>query len=247
MSPKRLCISCLCRRARHCRAAFRFARSCGRGHQGRRSHAEPSAAELFDGQIIRLAEKSLEYRHYLDFVVGHPDSLMLVEFSGETDEEVRRGAADLRDRCAGCPACSIRSKRSSRSDAITFGPAARRRCRCSTVCRECASRSRLSKTRPSIPVGWSEFVARFREIIARAGTVGAFYGHASVGCLHIRPMLDAADRGDRRADREDFGRSLRPGDRISRRDERRAWRRTGAQLFERTNVRPADLRGIQAD
>ena len=32
----------------------------------------PSAAELLDGQIIRLAEKSLEYRHYLDFVVGHP-------------------------------------------------------------------------------------------------------------------------------------------------------------------------------
>ncbi len=41
-----------------------------------------------------------------------------------------------------------------------------------------------------------EFVARFREILARAGTDGAFYGHASVGCLHIRPLLNAADRGD---------------------------------------------------
>ena len=35
-----------------------------------------------------------------------------------------------------------------------------------------------------------EFVARFREIMARHETDGAFYGHASVGCLHIRPMLD---------------------------------------------------------
>ena len=35
-----------------------------------------------------------------------------------------------------------------------------------------------------------QFVERFCEIMARHGTDGAFYGHASVGCLHIRPMLD---------------------------------------------------------
>ena len=46
------------------------------------------------------------------------------------------------------------------------------------------------------PARLPEFVARFREILARAGTNGAFYGHASVGCLHIRPLLNAADRGD---------------------------------------------------
>ena len=35
-----------------------------------------------------------------------------------------------------------------------------------------------------------EFIARFREILHRHGTDGAFYGHASVGCLHIRPLLN---------------------------------------------------------
>ncbi len=33
-------------------------------------------------------------------------------------------------------------------------------------------------------------MARFSEIMARHQTEGAFYGHASVGCLHVRPMLD---------------------------------------------------------
>ena len=28
---------------------------------------------------------------------------------------------------------------------------------------------------------------RFREIFAQHGTDGAYYGHCSVGCLHIRP------------------------------------------------------------
>jgi Fe-S oxidoreductase len=35
-----------------------------------------------------------------------------------------------------------------------------------------------------------EFVTRFRETLRRHGTDGAFYGHASVGCLHIRPLLN---------------------------------------------------------
>jgi FAD/FMN-containing dehydrogenase/Fe-S oxidoreductase len=35
-----------------------------------------------------------------------------------------------------------------------------------------------------------EFVARFREVLNRHGTDGSFYGHASVGCLHIRPVLN---------------------------------------------------------
>src|SRR5207302_4114957 len=41
-----------------------------------------------------------------------------------------------------------------------------------------------------------EFVARFREILRHHGTNGAFYGHASVGCLHIRPVLDLKNAGD---------------------------------------------------
>src|SRR5205823_777017 len=41
-----------------------------------------------------------------------------------------------------------------------------------------------------------EFVARFRELLRRHGTDGAFYGHASVGCLHIRPLLNIKDPAD---------------------------------------------------
>ena len=41
-----------------------------------------------------------------------------------------------------------------------------------------------------------EFVSRFRGILQSHGTDGAFYGHASVGCLHIRPVLNLKDAGD---------------------------------------------------
>ena len=35
-----------------------------------------------------------------------------------------------------------------------------------------------------------QFARRFRQILDRHGVSGAYYGHASVGCLHIRPMID---------------------------------------------------------
>src|SRR5207247_6079612 len=40
------------------------------------------------------------------------------------------------------------------------------------------------------PKPLAEFVPRFREIFAKHDVVGAYYGHCSVGCLHIRPVID---------------------------------------------------------
>ena len=67
-----------------------FVAGGGRRPRSTGAGCDPSAVELLDGQIVRLAEKSLEYRNYLDFVVGRPESLVLAEFSGDTAEEVRR-------------------------------------------------------------------------------------------------------------------------------------------------------------
>src|SRR6185437_10483265 len=36
----------------------------------------------------------------------------------------------------------------------------------------------------------AEYTARLNEIFDRHGTVGTFYAHASVGCLHVRPLLN---------------------------------------------------------
>ena len=38
-----------------------------------------------------------------------------------------------------------------------------------------------------------EYVRRFEDVIARHGTEAAYYGHASVGCLHIRPLVSLKD------------------------------------------------------
>src|SRR4029079_6030868 len=62
---------------------------------------DPSAVELFDGLIVRLARASLEYRHYMDFVAGDPESMLLVEFSGDSAAEVEHQARALERRLQG--------------------------------------------------------------------------------------------------------------------------------------------------
>src|SRR5438105_745492 len=42
----------------------------------------------------------------------------------------------------------------------------------------------------------AEYVRRFRAIVERHGTRASFYGHASVGLLHTRPILDLHDAKD---------------------------------------------------
>src|SRR5262249_5044679 len=41
-----------------------------------------------------------------------------------------------------------------------------------------------------------EFIGRFGDMLERHGTDGSFYGHASVGCLHIRPLLNLKSSAD---------------------------------------------------
>jgi FAD/FMN-containing dehydrogenase/Fe-S oxidoreductase len=150
----------------------------------------PSAAELLDGLILRLAEKSLEYRHYLDFVVGHPESLVLVEFNGDSTDEVQSKADELIGKLQGQPGLFhiLPALEKSMCDHVW-------------ACRKAALPLLLGVPGARKPVAFvedgavspehlSEFVAAFREIMTRHDTDGAFYGHASVGCLHIRPMLD---------------------------------------------------------
>jgi Fe-S oxidoreductase len=41
-----------------------------------------------------------------------------------------------------------------------------------------------------------EFIRRFREIVTRHDTIAGYYGHCSVGCMHIRPLINLKEESD---------------------------------------------------
>jgi FAD/FMN-containing dehydrogenase/Fe-S oxidoreductase len=149
----------------------------------------PSAVELIDEMILNLARASPEYRKDLDFIVGTPKAILIVEYLADEPGEVERSLVDMDEAIAG-----RRLENQSRtSDAG--------RCERIWNVRKMSLPLLLSLPGSRTPVTFvedtavspdrlGEFVSRFREVLTRHGTDGSFYGHASVGCLHIRPLLD---------------------------------------------------------
>lgn len=156
----------------------------------------PSAVEFFDRMILELAAASLEYRNYLDFVVGHPESLIIVEFSGDSARVVQDKMNELSDKLRGQPGLT------------TILPALEPALRDHIwACRKAALPLLMGIPGLRKPIAFvedtavdparlPEFIHRFREILLGEGTDGAFYGHASVGCMHIRPLIDASNKDD---------------------------------------------------
>src|SRR5262245_9528288 len=50
---------------------------------------KPAAIELIDDMIIDLAKNSLEISRQMDFVQGHPAGILVIEFYGENEAELR--------------------------------------------------------------------------------------------------------------------------------------------------------------
>src|SRR5258705_2488944 len=48
------------------------------------------------------------------------------------------------------------------------------------------------------PARLPEFIKRFREVVSRHDTVAGYYGHCSVGCMHIRPLINLKDESERK-------------------------------------------------
>ena len=87
------------------------------------------------------------------------------------------------------------------------------------------------------PEKLSEFIGRFLEIVREHETTAGIYAHASVGCLHVRPVINMKTEegvAQIRSHRQGRGRS---GARIRRRAFRRAWRWPGAQPVHAADVR----------
>ena len=154
----------------------------------------PSAVELLDRVAIDRARANRFYRDSTAFVQGSPAALLLVEWSGS--------AGEVADRLAAAEAIG----RAVGADHVALLPDAADQARTVRL-RASILPLLLGSTEAAKPVAFvedaavgpdrlEEFVVRFEEVLGEERTWACFYGHASVGCLHIRPALDTKDPAD---------------------------------------------------
>jgi FAD/FMN-containing dehydrogenase/Fe-S oxidoreductase len=156
----------------------------------------PYAVELTDKLILDLARDNFEQRQRMGFVQGNPAAIMIVEYAGETEAEVRAKVEALERLRA--------RKRIGYAAHQAFDPAEQQSI---WKLRKAGLGLLLGLKGDKKPIAFVEdtavdpaklpaFIARFREILGRHDAGAGYYGHCSVGCLHIRPLINLKDAGE---------------------------------------------------
>ncbi len=158
---------------------------------------QPSAVELLDDTIIDLAMANTEYRKYVELMPAAPTpplrAVLYVEYFADSLDELGARFEALRKlvRNAGIQ-CHTNSgamlnawKLRKAGEPLLHGIPGNRKP--ITFVEDNA-----------VPVeNLTTFVREFRKIVAAHGTRAAYYAHASVGVLHVRPLIDVHDEADR--------------------------------------------------
>ena len=151
----------------------------------------PTAVELIDRTMLDLARDIPMFRPTVErFVKGDPDALLLVEFAEDDQaENLRRlGRLDEAMGDLGFPGAVVEAVDPEFQAAIS-------------EVRKSGLNIIMSMKSEGKPVSFVEdcavelgdladYTARLTDIFEKHGTRGTWYAHASVGCLHVRPILN---------------------------------------------------------
>ncbi len=150
----------------------------------------PSAMELMDKMILELGRQSLEYSRRMNFIQGDPGGLMLVEFYGESRQELEAKIEGMEG--------MLHRKHAGLAFTRALEPPDQQNI---WQVRKGAQGLLMSVLGDKKPIAFVEdpavpvenlpaFLKRFQKLLADYDTKGGYYGHASVGCIHIRPLID---------------------------------------------------------
>jgi FAD/FMN-containing dehydrogenase/Fe-S oxidoreductase len=151
----------------------------------------PVAVELVDKNLIELARDIAMFRPVMEqFVRGKPDALLLVEFAEPDQAENLRRLDRLAELMGdlGFPQAVVKVSDSAQQTSL-WGV------------RTAGLNIMMSMRSEGKPVSFIEdcavplehladYTERLTAIFAKYGTTGTWYAHASVGCLHVRPVLN---------------------------------------------------------
>ncbi len=157
---------------------------------------EPAAVELVDEMIVKQARSNLAYSRMMDFVEGDPGALLLTEFYGDSESEVESRLDDIERRmAAGGLGYAVRRMTDPAQQARVW---AVRKAGLGLMMNMPGDAKPLPFVEDTAvaPEHLPEYVRRFDEIVRDHGTTAGYYGHASVGCLHIRPLIDLKSNED---------------------------------------------------
>ncbi|MFY0989898.1 FAD-binding and (Fe-S)-binding domain-containing protein [Halomonas sp. C05BenzN] len=152
---------------------------------------DPTAVELVDRTMIELSLENPAFRPVIEkALIGRPEAILLVEFAGHDRESQLASLRRLNELMAdlGLPESVVDMPEPAEQKALWN-------------VRKAGLNIMMSMKGDGKPVSFiedcavplehlAEYTDKLTEVFHRYGTEGTWYAHASVGTLHVRPILD---------------------------------------------------------
>ena len=156
----------------------------------------PVAVELVDRTMIDLARNNPAFRPVIDAaLIGQPEAILLVEFAGDGLTEIEHRLNDLAVLMGdlGVPDSVVKMTNANAQKQLW-------------EVRKAGLNIMMSMKGDGKPVSFiedcavplphlAEYTRRLTEVFEKHGTRGTWYAHASVGTLHVRPILNMKTDG----------------------------------------------------
>ncbi|MFF4406697.1 FAD-binding and (Fe-S)-binding domain-containing protein [Streptomyces sp. NPDC001404] len=155
---------------------------------------DPATVELLDRTILELSRQKIAYASLSALLEGDPGALLFVAFTGDDADELRgrldaltalwarhgHGYHTLHALTPDRQAALLKVRKAGLGLLMAAGEGTRRPLA-------------FVEDTAVHPSQLAAYTRRFRAVLDRHGLTAGFYGHCSVGCLHIRPFVDLAD------------------------------------------------------
>ncbi|WOD43888.1 FAD-binding and (Fe-S)-binding domain-containing protein [Hwangdonia lutea] len=150
----------------------------------------PSAVEILDKTVVGLSRENLLTKHHCHFIEGHPAAILIVEFYGDTEADVlhrpQKMIAHLKENNFGY-AYPLFPEGKSYDDVWVVRK------------KGLGLMLGLKGNKKPLPFiedagipseSLPEYIDEVLKVCEKYGTKAAMYAHASVGVIHVRPILD---------------------------------------------------------
>ncbi len=157
---------------------------------------KPAAVEVVDKVVLDLTKNSIEYSRLRTFLQGDPEAILIIEFYGDSSEELQTKIEYLENRFRekGYGYAFVRALSTEEQSKIWR-------------VRKAGLVLLMGMKGDAKPAGFvedtsvppeklPEYIRRFKQLMDEYDTTAAYYAHASVGCLHIRPILNLKKGSD---------------------------------------------------
>ena len=155
----------------------------------------PSAVELIDKPILDRTLDQLQQRRNRFFIEGDPEAVLIIEFFGDSEEDVTKKKAEVSAAltdggksyyCADIAADRVHQVWALRKAGLGLLMGIR------GDFKPVAFVEDTAVAVEDLP----EYIDEYSAIMARYGVECVYYGHASVGELHLRPSLNLKDSAE---------------------------------------------------